>query len=312
MDPSTLKQLQEIIIHSKLYGLPEARDRKANEFESDKRKVAKAVRELLAAGYLALEKPAADGEEPRYTVTTLAYDHLAAVEPSLSARCFRRVDQYADTPNTRVTVQDIDKCKGVGWDELTLGEKKWVVEHPADYRFFTWNPNWPSEKLAYHTFGDRETWKERWGYNRDLYVTNNALDEERERRMYDCEFKYIRSRNLAWGLKKAGITVEGVKFGDLIEHESDDPFHRSYVRFSLKPEEWEQNLEENIDKLSVRIANDAKRIGQYIKMQTAVNKAGGWAAFLQKYDAAIHEYLHKSEEERAKEEKEDEHEEARS
>lgn len=242
----------------------------------DKRKHAKATRELLAKKFI---EP--DGEN--YRLTTTPYDVIEPHEPPLITLALPpREHPY--------TEHDLQRRPGLPWSDLPPGAKKWVLEHPDDYRLFVFDAGWPHKPVDEY-FSPGEVPDATYG----IYITNDAYDEELAKRRYALRFEAARGRNLAWGLQEQDI-IEAVDADVFETGQSGVPFGHGCT-FHHDPAKWEEEMRKAIVNNRERIAKLTRETNILCAVQDSLSARSGWKGFLKRYDAALHAALKKEDEE---------------
>ena len=242
----------------------------------DKRKRAKATRELLAKKFI---EP--DGEN--YRLTSTPYDVIEPHEPPLVTLALPPREQP-------YTEDDLQRRPGLPWNDLPPGAKKWVLEHPDDYRLFVFDAGWPYKPVDEY-YAPGEVPDTSYG----LYVKNDAYDEELARRRYALRFEAARGRNLAWGLQEQGL-IEAVDADVFKTGQSGVPFGHGCT-FHHDPAKWEEDMRHAIVSNRERIAKLTRETNILCAVQNALATRGGFEKFLETYDAALHAALTKEDEE---------------
>ena len=246
---------------------------------SDGRRRSAVVRELASQGYL---KPC-KGEHPWQT-TTLPFDNINWSEPNLI--------QYG-LPKTRsngepipYSTWDLDRHPGVPWRKLTLGEQKWVVQHPDEYKMFTFNAAWPAAERKFYPIR-----KVKDLASGNLYISDTAYEEELAHAYYVLEFQEAWEGNLAWGLENQKFLEE--VDADAFKQAGKDPhpFGGQGAYFHRDPNKWEEDLEKAIEGNREKIATLERHTNVLIKVKNRIAMRDGWKAFLEKYEEAIHNAL---------------------
>lgn len=280
-----IKKLALMYVCAKLTGdrAPQAHPK---YFEADGRKVGKIAKVLAAEGYIEGEPDEYGG----YALTAKSYNEVTANKPDLIPYAFASVDQYKGSSTYRVHHNDIEKCIGALWDALPIGEKKWIVEHPTDYIAVSWNAGWGPVDAKRHQIGVSESFKTRtFGMNEHIYITDEAVEAERARRLYQNRYDYIRKNNLGWGLQKQRIVTddESLKVFSQRDDGGVSLFADAAFMFGTNPEDWAQDIIRVKQALHNRIAADRKRLDVLEATDQRIAQKGGWTKFLEQYDQDV-------------------------
>jgi hypothetical protein len=245
----------------------------ASTIEPDKRKTAKAVRAMLAEGYVENSTKHAD----EYIITRLAYNQIIAEKPTLPA-------------NTKA--YDFGERPGVEFSDsldagLSMPGKKYIIEHADEYTCFTWDTfrkevigeafSPRDQMLVRETiFGERST-------SRALLVTDAAYTQAVETFKFEKKLSYVRERNLAWGLGKLKLVAD-VDADVFATSDGKEFFGRHDPAFGHDPSKWGAEADVILKACRGQIAEATRKASAVIAMQGRMQEFGGWDKFLAEYE----------------------------
>jgi len=246
---------------------------------SDGRRRSAVVRALVSQGYI---KPTQG--KAAWKTTTLPFDSINWSEPNLIQLGLQKT--RIDGEPVVHTDWDLDRRPGVPWRKLSLGEQKWVIQHPDEYKMFTFNDAWPAAERKFYPIG-----KVKDLASGNLYVSDTAYEEELARLYYDLEFKEAWEGNLAWGLETQKFLEE--VDADAFKQRGKDPhpFGGGRAYFGRNPNKWEEDLEKAIEGNREKIATLERHTNVLLKVKNRIAMRDGWETFLKKYEEAIHNAL---------------------
>lgn len=244
----------------------------ASSIEEDGRKRVKALKEAISEGFLTVTERSSGAV---YFATSKAYDATEATKPDLT---------------TVVTLGakrkwDIERTHGLPFDSLTIGERKFIVEHRADYTFLE------SVGMGDVRPYDFDVQK---SYGRgDIIVQDEAFRKVKAEALYDARFEQAYKTNLAWGLVQLGIIAP--VDADVFKARDEDAFAFSAASFVFgsEPEKWSDDAGRGVITLREQIAKATRAANVLIEAQMKIQLFGGWAAVLTAYKAKITEALAK-------------------
>lgn len=239
-------------------------------FIEDKRRRDKTLRTLREHGYLD------DGNNP----TSKAFDEVQAVRPDLIDKVFLT---NARPPKD---MHDLDRVPGWTWLDLTPGEQKWVALHPADYEFFHFDTSWVDSRQVFAP-SDPQLW---CNMSRRPWVSDAPYRAELEDRKYSCRLQQVRGRNLAWGLKEQAL-IEPVDADAFAIRAGDDNLFGPHGSFGVDPTKWPAELDAEVTRCRQQIAALSREANVLLTTKAKIAEKGGWAAFLERYDAQLRERL---------------------
>jgi len=249
----------------------------AGTIEPDKRKAAKAVRGLLAEGYVEIST----AHEGEYVITSRAYDAVRAEKPTFPVE-------------TRA--YDFDRKPGILWSVVcdnasptAVAHGKYIAEHADEYRLFAWD-EFKNEVIEEFSPSDRTKLRENFfGTNstrRTLLVTDTAYTEARNKFLFDKRVKNVVVRNLANGLAECGL-IEGVD-ADVFNTREDDERHGFFGNvgpsFGPDPSKWAEEAAKILAACRKEIAEATRKANVLVTMQARMQEFGGWDKFLAEHE----------------------------
>ena len=245
----------------------------------DRRKHSRIVRVLQTQGYLESTQGKA-----AWKTTTLPFDSINWEEPNLIQLGLQKT--RIDEKPVVYTDWDLDRRPGVLWCRLSLGEQKWVIQHPDAYKMFTFNGAWSAAERKFYPIGKVK------GIDRgDLYISNKAYEEELARLYYDLEFKEAWEGNLTWGLEDQKF-LEGVEVDAFKQRSKESfPFGDDRLYFGRDPNKWEEELTKAVRENQEKIAILERHTNVLLKVKNRIAMRDGWELFLTNYEEAIHNAL---------------------
>lgn len=245
----------------------------------DGRKRERIMRVLTEEGFIQREKPGTP-----LLPTRKAYDAISAEKPDLTKKVF-------DKPYPPKDQNDLQRVPGVTWHELSLAERKWVAEHRDEYEYFHFDVNWAHQGKKPADRKDASAW---FSFHKSMWLADAAYNTELERRQFEVRFNDARKQNLAWGLADQKL-IEEID-ADIFKSRGDDagPFWGGGAyRFGNDPAKWEEELKKQVSTARDEIAKLTRRANVLLATQGKILEAGGWEAFLKKYDERLLEELKK-------------------
>lgn len=182
-----LKHVHQALVVAWISGLLRKREAfiAASSLEDDGRKQAKALKELEAEGYI--KREALDGGGHRITATDRAYKAVEETKPDFCIGLDgARDDDYA-----------LANIHGRPFDMMTLGERKYVLEHRDSVTF-----------LVLTGMHDVRPWtdEDSTGYGRgDIIVQDAEFVAKKAARIKQIRFTKAYRQNLGWGLVELGF-----------------------------------------------------------------------------------------------------------
>lgn len=251
---------------------------RAESLVDDGRKRDKTLRMLTEEGYIQREKPGT----PLHP-THKAYDEVEAVRPDLIKKVFERSNPPAD-------MDEYNRWPGVPYNDLTLGERKWVAEHAVQYDFFHFDWAWTQRGPQPIDRKDADAW---FSFNKSVWLSDGDYRVKLEDCKTEWRFQRARSRNLAWGLEDQKRIDPVDK--DIFAQSRDDDFFfgRNEYAFGHDPSKWEEELKKQVEACRDDIAALTRRANVLLLTQDKISDTGGWEAFLKAYDERIREELAK-------------------
>lgn len=259
-------------------------------FEHDKRKQGRVMRELVQAGYLWQS-----GET--YKVSGKVFDELQS-EP---------LDLWEEWQ--KQNERRVKKLPFVQWDFLTHGQRKLVLLTAENYEFFLVHENivryqqngnerdivGPFLFKDYEEVHDKACAdKTEHDKNRfpvfEICITNKKLSAAIQEHDAAMQFAELKVRNLSWGLEKVGLLseVEANHFGS----SRQEPLLGSgWGNLGEDPEKWGSNLDEQANKLRDKILDYENKLSRMKLLQEKMKEFGGWEKFLEVYTAKLKEQL---------------------
>lgn len=305
MDNSHVKALQERV----MYGMLNAPEVTApatispSTIERDKRSVAKTIRELVEAKYLAAEP----NEDGTYNILPRAFDEITVDSVDL-------IDEY----DKRYEPRDRDtQYPYIVVDRLTRGQQKTLLLTADHYEWYAMSELVINYKVALneaeHVHGDGTIVKAaelvrgsfRLSRNMRLVVTLPKLKQHAK----DVEFKRqvneLYPKNLPWGLVKQGVIGEAEQkaFGEALTNPTGDSFFPGSGPKN-DPDQWEAMVEGGIDAIIAEIGELQGKLSLLRKVSHGVKEHGGWnkvkATYRQTLIDELTKRLESPEEEEAK------------
>lgn len=203
-----------------------------------------------------------------------AFDETPGVAPDLT-RPFVGLNEHLDR-------HDIEKVSPMLWSMLGPAEQVYVAKHPELYRFKMGRAGWP-EQAKDLTFG---TWPDTMG-GVDVFVLDDAFDKAREAAIFAAEVRQYTTRSLAWGLAHENLLAAGD--ADCIRVSGGVEMFNSTGCFHHNPARWGIESEQQIAMHRTEIAKLQRRLGVLVGVEEAVQAAGGWDAFVERYKVAVRE-----------------------
>lgn len=264
-----------------------------NNFEGDRRKQGRVMRELVEAGYLWQS-----GDT--YKVSDKAFDELESEPLDLWKEWQKQHEhRYKQVPF-------------VQWSFLTNGQRKLVLLNQSDYEFFLVHENitrfqqsgnerdivGPFLLKDYKEIEDAasaaKTEHDKNRYPRfEVCITNKKLTDAIAEYNNSKKFGELKVRNLSWGLEKLGLLseVDADSFGS---SRSDSLLGSGWGNLGEDPEKWGNNLDEQTNKLRDRILDYEQKLNRFKLLQEKMKEFGGWEKFLEAYSAKLKEELEKN------------------
>lgn len=264
MEHNYLADLQRQAIVAKLRGEDSART-SSRYVESDGRKRLRAMRDLVAAGYLA---PRASGDGYDYSVTPAVYASIPAARPDLV------VQLPAEEIARQLARHEV--LPAVPWAKLSCGEQKWIIEHPADYRLGYVDPSWLQHWMPVSAPASALECAPR--FRSELYVADDALAAH----YADAAVRYWEAHYAVHGLPWALETLAHVPAhqAKMFAPSSErSPFDMSGIHMRTDPARWEHDLDDARDAIKEHIARLQDRLDLVNEVQAAVRALGGWDKF---------------------------------
>jgi len=294
--------LFKTLVNNKVYGYPNHIT--SHYLETDKRKTAKTMRELVAAGYLSQT-----GD--KYTITNKLWD---------------------ETPTESVNLFDIwEKDRKDGWNQrknftfvrfnrLTDGQKvtmlataghyEWSICYvgPLDYQQHSGYGDLsvgidnPDVELGMKVRGLREDHAEvlkkqkRGGFNPEfeVIIAKRTLTDYIEKTLAQEHFDALYKSNLKWALSALGVVPED-DAKEIVS--SDEP---GWVlgggndgNLGADPLKWGTTLQEKITAAKESIERVTRRLAIMEQIDSNVTDMGGWDVFREQMAAKLREELAK-------------------
>lgn len=246
----------------------------------DGRKRQRLWNELVAAGYIEIL-------DEKGVITSKAFDEYASIKPDLEGKIPR-------PENARRDQHFWETRPGVQFDQLATAERKYVVTHPAEYKFFSFNTSWPHQGTQPLTFGEN-MYQTGGRSNQNVWISDEAFTKMRDAAMYELRFYDLKRKNLPWALEELGI-IDAVDKDCFTVRADNSLFHGGpSFDFGNTPSTWDNDLTTIVQTARMQIAFMARTATVLLKAEDKISAMGGWAKFHEAYDRLIHEHLQKKE-----------------
>jgi hypothetical protein len=244
----------------------------------DGRKRQRLWNELIAEGYIQVL-------DEKGVITSKAFDEYASIKPDLEGKIPR-------PENARRDQHFWETRPGVQFDQLATAERKYVVTHPAEYKFFSFNSAWAHQGTQPLTFGEN-MYQTGGRSNQNIWISDEAFTKMRDAAIYELHFYDLKRKNLAWALEELSI-IEAVD-KDCFKVRSDHGFFHGgpSTDFGNAPDAWEKDLATSVETAREQIASMTRKANVLLKTQEKILAMGGWAKFHEAFDRLLHEYLQK-------------------
>lgn len=304
MNKSIKETLITTLINHKVYGFSKLI--RTYQIESDKRKLKKALRELVESGYLSQT-----GTD--YSVTEKIWDEIEPESLNLI--------EIWDESRKDSHWNDNKHFPFVRFNYLTNGQKKtaistagylnWSVcyEVPLNYTGYKLQEGdiqgpveKPDEYLGRKiselmTAGTIELAKQKRSGSYahfEVILSKNGLVDHVNKTLADEKFNRLYSTNLKWGLSTFEI-VSSEEAKDIVTADEPDwVFGGGGSNFGTDPSKWNEKLDSMIENATGAIERFQKRLRIMQDIKAGIEKFGGWDKFREEMAAKLKEELAKS------------------
>jgi len=187
----------------------------------------------------------------------------------------------------RIGAADIDLPPGLGWDDLSRENKKYVVEHPGDFTML-WRHG--SESHRFRTL-DHEAWDgARRRSRRDVYLWSEEWAKLKRLHRRERTLKVARGQMLADFLCERGHFTEDKKV--FFDQKVQLPFLPTSRTFGADPAKFRDELTLALGALDKQISDLMVRRDVYRRVRTDIaahidGEEAGWATFQLDYEEAV-------------------------
>lgn len=246
----------------------------------DGRKRQRLWNELVSAGYIEIL-------DEKGVITSKAFDEYPSIKPDLEGKIPR-------PENARRDQNFWELRPGVQMGQLATAERKYVVTHPTEYKFFHFDSAWAHQGTRPLTFGEN-MYSTGGRSNQDVWISDEAFTKMRDAAIYELRFYELKRKNLAWALEELGI-IDAVDKDCFSVRNDHSLFHGGPTfDFGNTPSTWDNDLSTIVQTARTQIAFLTRRANVLLKAAGKIDEMGGWAKFHEAFDRLVHEYLQKKE-----------------
>lgn len=230
------------------------------DIEPDGRKAKRTARKLIDAGLLR--------EVSKTSGSTRDVSYVARIEPVLALVTASQPNLTAYLSDwARSTIIEERAPIGVAYNDLTLGDQRWVVTYPHEYTF-TWTGH---HKEIPFKLGDAPP-DNHW--QMQLVVSNTALRNEFMAAIRAHKVEALMKRNAMWALEKMLKLDEATvkTFATL----AGTGFGRGFDAFSGDPATWAETAQKLGERAHARLTSAMKQVEAAAKVAQTVAQHGGW------------------------------------
>ena len=219
---------------------------------SDLRSRRSAIKELTAQNYIA-----SGTDVVPHVLTDKAYQEVRARKPRFLYTRF-------DLP-------------GVMFNNISVEHQKFIIENFRDY--FLWFLPHGGTEIRVTGLPITQPSVDGWKVYDALYVANTDVMAARELHKLQARLAAVQRREVPWGLAKLGILSE--EDAALLKMTHDTSYRLESL--PLNTENWGGEIERVKAKLQTRIQGDQTYIEYLDRLQSSIDKFGGWDVFFHRY-----------------------------
>ena len=224
-------------------------------------------RDLVTEGYLRVLA------DDAYAITDKVLDETPEIKPQLSAYLSRPLHETVES------FASGNKPWGVLFHTLPDTERKYIVNHPEEYRLAYVNENHAYRFVPVTVGSDAHT-RHLIGYREELYVCDDALGDLIAEHVRVWRINNLFNRNVSYALEKyAGVATNEAALWQVGGEDFPLFGHPRTTRvLGSDSNEWAQKAQEALAKAREQVIEAARNLASCEEALSRVAAYGGWDA----------------------------------